>query len=38
MDYAFLNYSGLFMKSNACIFEESWIENLNLARDCTENE
>jgi len=28
-DYAFLNYSELFMANASYIFEKSWIENLN---------
>ena len=31
MDYAFLNYSELFMANASYVFEKSWIENLNLA-------
>ena len=37
MDYAFLNYSRLFMINDTYIFVENWIENLNLVplpRDC----
>ena len=41
MDYAFLNYSEIFMTSTLYVFEKSWIENLNLApppRDHTRSE
>ena len=41
MDYAFLNYSDLFMANASYVFEKSWIENLNLApppRDYTGSE
>jgi len=40
-DYAFLNYSELFMANASYVFEKSWIENLNLAlppRDYTGSE
>jgi len=41
MDYAFLNYSELFMANASYVFEKSWIENLNLVpppRDYTGSE
>ena len=31
MDYAFLNYSELFMANASYVFKRSWIENVNLA-------